>query len=252
VFVGVSDSAFHTTADPAWRSAGVSRTDAERFDIYRFGYHGISVASVVKHLAVREGMVPRRVIVCHIGSGVSVTAVKNGRSLANSMGYTPASGIMMSSRMSDVSADVVAALMVRKGLTKKDIFSYIYGEGGFYGAAGVKDLRLVLDRAEKNDKAAIEALERFAREIKNYIAMYAMLMDGVDIIVLTATAAERNPAVRQLLVGQLPLLDSCVHEARNEALVNHEGYIHTDSSCTKILVLKTDELHEMYRVVSRF
>lgn len=252
IFVGVSDSAFHVTSDPVLRGTGVPHTDAERFDLYRFGYHGISVASVTKHLAVREGMVPRRVIVCHVGSGVSVTAVKNGRSVANSMGYTPASGVMMSSRLSDVSADVLAALMVRKSLSKKDVLRYLYEEGSFAGAVGVRDLRLVLDRAEKNDVAAKEALARFARQVKNHIAMYAMLMDGVDIIVLTATAAERNPTIRHLLVGELPLLHTWIHEARNEALLNNEGYIQTDDSQVKILVLKTDELAEMCRVVDRF
>lgn len=251
-FIGISDSAFHKTIEGTERKYSLLREDAERYDIQKYGYHGISVSSIVKHLHVKEGSVPEKMVVIHVGSGVSVSAISSGKSIANSMGYSPVSGIMMSSRAGDLSADVLAALVVRKGLNSKNIFEYLYEQGGFKGLAGVKDLRLVLDRAEKNEKGAQEALAMFARQVKDYIARYAMLMDGLDLIVLTATAAERNPVVRSLLVGHLPLFHTYIHDERNEALLSSEGYIHTDDSGTKILVLHTDELGEMYRITTSF
>lgn len=250
--VGVSDSAFHITADPVERATSLPREDVERFDLRRFGYHGISVASIVKHIEARDGGVPERMVVCHIGSGVSITAVKGGKSVANSMGNSPASGVMMSSRMGDVPAGMLAAAITRKGLKGNAIYDYLFNEGGFMGVTGVRDMRLVLDRAAKQDKDAEFALSMFANQIKSYIARYAMLMGGLDTIVLTATAAERNPAVRSLVVGHLPLFHTYVHDDRNEALLNSEGYIQTDDSDVKILVLKTDELGEMYRILMTF
>lgn len=248
--VGVSDSAFHTTAKDTQKLAGLPRVDAERYDIHRFGYHGISVGSVVKHVEAKEGKLPQRMVVCHIGSGVSVSGVENGKSVGNSMGFTPVSGVLMSSRAGDMSADVLAALVVHKGLRKGNIFSYLYNEGGFKGLAGVKDLRLVLDRADKGDEDANQALTLLGEEVRSYIAHFAMLMGGLDVIVLTATAAERNPVVRSLLVGQLPLFDTFIHNDHNESLMNCEGYIHTEDSQVRILVLKTDELGEMYRITT--
>lgn len=250
--IGVSDSAFHSTADKAILATSIPFEDAEQFDLHRFGYHGISVASIVKHLVQKEGDVPERLVVCHIGSGVSVTGVQAGKSIGNSMGYSPASGVMMGSRMGDVPADLLAAAIVRKGLKGNAIFEYLFNEGGFKGVAGVKDLRLVLDRAEKNDMDAIQALQMFAHQVKSLIASFAMHMGGLDMIVLTATAAERNPVVRSLLVGELLALRTVLDETKNEALINSEGYIQTDDSDVKILVLKTDELGEMYRIVSQF
>ena len=247
--IGLSDSAFHQTADPTQKLTGVPKEDAARFDIRRFGYHGLSVASVIRQLVRKEGSVPDNVIVCHIGSGVSVTGIKSGQSVGNSMGYTPVSGIMMSSRMADLSGDELAGLIVRKGLKKSELFTYLYNEGGFRGFTGLKDMRLVLDEADKHNQAAHEALLLFSREVKDQIARFAMRMGDINLIVLTGTAAQRNAFVRSLVVGQLPLFHTFVHNDRNEALMNNEGYIHTDDSAVKLLVLKTDEMGEMYRLM---
>lgn len=250
-FVGISDSAFHHPGDAIAKMVSMPKADVDRFDIRRFGYHGISVASVVKRLEAKDKVVPYRLIVCHIGSGVSVTAVHDGKSVATTMGYTPVSGLMMSSRMGDVPADMLAALIIRKGLSGEAIFNYLYNEGGFRGLAGVRDLRLVLDRASKGDMDAKDALSLWGRQVRGAIGSLAMQMGGVDTIVLTGTAAERNPAVRTLLVGEMQLLRTYIHEERNEALINSEGYIQTDDSETKIVVIKTDELGEMNRIVSK-
>lgn len=250
--IGVSDSAFHVTASETQKATSLPPADAATYDMYRFGYHGLSVASVVRHVTVKEGSVPPRMVVCHVGSGVSVTGVHHGKSIGNSMGYTPTSGVMMSSRMGDLPADMLAGLMVRKGLNKADVFNYLYNEGGFKSLTGVRDLRLVLDRADKHDHAAQFALQLFAEEVRAQIAKYAMFLGGLDMIVLTATAVERNPVVRSLLVGELPLLNTYIHNDRNDLLMSKEGYIQSDESAVKILVLKTDELGEMYRVVTGF
>ena len=102
--VAISDSAFHSTLPTKARSYSIDRSDAEAYDIYRFGYHGLSVASIVRRVHPVTGDNPKRLIVCHVGGGVSVTAVKEGKSIETTMGYSPASGLPMGSRAGDIDA----------------------------------------------------------------------------------------------------------------------------------------------------
>lgn len=250
--VGVSDTAFHVTIPEHVSAISIDHNDAERFDIKRFGYHGLSFASIAYRLTEIFGEVPKRTIVCHVGGGVSVAALVDGKSVATSMGYTPASGMIMGSRGGDVTAGVIATLMQKKKMKVSELYDYLYKESGFQGVAGVRDMRLVLERASQKDEQAQLALDMFVHQVHAWIASHAVQMGGVDAVVLTATASERNPQVRSLLMSNLELLGVHLDQQKNEDCINCEGIISTDDSSAKIAVIKTDESGEIVRTAESF
>lgn len=245
--IAVSDSAFHTTIPDYVSTISIAKADAQAYDIKRFGYHGLSFASLTRRLQSTFQELPSRVIMCHIGGGVSVAAVHNGKSVATSMGYTPASGMIMGSRGGDVTAGVLATLIQKKKLAGEELYEYLFNESGFQGVAGVRDLRLVLDRAAQKDPDAVLAVQMFVHQIHGLIASYAVQMGGVDAIVLTATAAERNPLVRSLILSGLEMLGVQIDTEKNDACIGCEGEIGAQDSAVRIAVLKTDEMGEIAR-----
>ena len=242
---GISDSAFHSTVPAHISTISIPKADALKYDIRRFGYHGVSLASISRRLEEQFGKIPERTIVCHIGGGVSIAALKDGQSISTSMGYSPVSGSIMGSRGGDITAGVVAALTVFKRLRGKELYDYLYKESGFKGVAGVSDLRLVLERRASGDPDAILAMDMFIHEVHSWIGAHATLLGGVDAIVLTATAAERSSVVRNLLLSGLELFGIALDAEKNESLVGSTGCIHVDGSAVQIAVMKTDEMGEM-------
>ena len=247
IVYGISDSVFHTTIPKHVRTVSIAKADAEKYDIKRFGYHGLSFASVAGRLQEKFGIVPSRTIVCHIGGGVSIAALKDGKSVSTSMGYSPVSGLLMGSRGGDIAAGVVAALTVFKRLRGKKLYEYLYKESGFKGVAGVSDLRVLLERKALCDEDAKLAVDMFVHQMQSWIGRHATQMGGVDAIVLTATASVRNPNIRKLLLSNLSLFDVELDEEKNDSLIGKEGFIHKEGSAVKVLVLKTDEMGEIER-----
>lgn len=248
VVVGVSDTAFHQTIPEHISSISIDRTDAKAYDIKRFGYHGLSFASVTRRLDEVFDTVPSRVIICHIGGGISIAAVQDGKSVATSMGYTPASGMIMGSRGGDITAGVLATLLQKKKLQGKDLYTYLYEQSGFQGVAGVRDLRLVLERAAQQDYDAKLAVDMFVHQAHAWIASHVVQMGGVDAVILTATAAERNPHVRALLMHGLEVFGIQLDTEKNDACIGCEGEIGSTESVVRLVVLKTDEMGEIVQI----
>lgn len=252
LLIGVSDSAFHTTIPTHVRTVSISHADAQEFDIQRFGYHGLSFSSVAQKLEKQFGAVPKRVIVCHIGGGISVGALKDGASIATSMGYSPASGMLMGSRGGDIEADVLAALTIKKRLKGNRLYEYLYKESGFQGVSGIRDLRLVVERAVSGDADARLALDMFVYQIQSWIASHATLLGGVDAVVMTATASVRNPYVRSIVLSKLSLFGIELDADKNDALIGKEGVIHKEGSSVQVAVMKTSEMDQIEQVSATF
>ena len=240
--VGVSDSAFHSTMPEYARRYSIPEKDAEAYDVYRFGYHGISVSSVVREAGELLGGIPERTVVCHVGSGVSVTALRGGKSIDTTMGFAPGDGLVMGTRAGDVSTGALLYLMKVKGMDAVEAEEYVNGEGGFKGLLGQNDLRIVLDRVARGDASARVAIEIFTYHVKKSIGAFAAALGGLDLIVLTATAAERNPTVRALVAGGLEHLGVVLDYRENEALAGRPGTITTEESRAKGLVIHTAEM----------
>lgn len=243
-----SDSAFHATMPTFTRSYSMPPSDAREYDIYRFGYHGLSVASVVRrHLAV-IGVDPTQLIVCHIGSGVSVTAVNNGHSVDTTMGYAPGSGLVMATRAGDLDAGALLALMNRKNMRPLDAQNYLQISGGLQALCGVADLRLVLEHAAQGDQSARLALDMYGYHCAKSVAAMTVVLSGITSLVFTATAGERSSVLRSVICEKLRHLGVELDASKNEQLVSKDGVISTPESAVTVAVIRTDEMGEMYAV----
>lgn len=250
--IAASDSAFHADMPSAARNYSIKASDAADHDIYRFGFHGLSVASIVRRIHAVIGQDPERMIVCHIGSGVSVTAVKNGKSVETSMGFAPATGLPMSSRAGDIDSAALLELMRVKNFNVPEAKMYVATNGGLIGVAGESDIRGLLDRRSQKDPTATEALDMFAYRLQKEIAAQTVALDGLDVLVLTATASVRSAELRRLIVGGLAHLGVQLSEDRNDLLVGKDGVLSVRNSAVKVVVMRTDEMREMAQVGDQF
>lgn len=252
VAYGISDSAFHASMPSYRRRIGLPQKDTDAYDINRFGYHGLSMSSLVRRGGSFFGVAPDRLIVCHIGGGISVTAIHYEESVDTSMGYSPSSGVMMGSRVGMFDADALVALMTKKDIRDiEKMPEYLNKESGFKGLTGFSDLRLVLNQFTEGDEAALEAMQMFRYQLQRQIGGHYAVLGGLDAVILTGTAAVRNPFLRRYLLEGLGSLGILLDEERNESLIGKEGMIHSDRSDVSVAVMNNDEMGEIARQVSQ-
>ncbi len=247
--VAASDSAFHNTMPKVASKYSIPIFDQEEFEIQRYGYHGLSVSSVVNRLRTFLSYDYSRVIVCHIGSGVSVTAVKDGLSVDTSMGFAPGSGLVMASRAGDLETGALLELIRMKSLSLHEAHHYIQHQGGLNALAGESDIRHLLERVARKDEQAEHALSHFVYNIRKKIGSMIAVLGGVDVIVYTATAGERSPVLRSHILSPLSDLGILLDQERNESAVKSEMIISSNDSNVKVVVVPTDELGEIDRIV---
>lgn len=249
-FVAASDSAFHATM-PAWaKTYSIPEHEAAEHDVYRFGYHGLSVAGTLRQLAKFPQVSNNRVIVCHVGSGVSVTAVQNGQSIDTTMGYAPGSGLIMGSRAGDVDAGALLAIMEGRRFKVADAQTYLQTKGGLTGIAGESDLRFLLEARAKGDPKATRAIESFTYAIRKAVGSYVAALGGLDTLVFTATAGERSPALRALITDPLSSLGIILDEEKNNALISRSGIVSAQNSPATVVVIKSEEAAEILAVAT--
>ncbi len=245
---GVSDGAFHTTLAKEAKYYAIADDVAKELNIQRFGYHGISMQSVLRKLSIALGKIPSNIIVCHLGSGSSITAVKDGKSFDTSMGFTPLEGVVMSTRVGDVDAGALIYLMKAKNFSPDQLNEFLNKKCGLLGLSGKSDdIRELIKLEEKGDKQAKLALDLWAYRVKKYIGSYIMALGGLDVLVFTATVGERSWIMRQRILGGLENLGFAIDDVKNKKITetNSEGEIQKDGSQIKIMVVKTDEMEEI-------
>lgn len=250
--IAVSDSAFHSTIPEHARMYSISINDAKEHDIFRFGYHGLSVGSLREGIELQLGNIPPCVIVCHVGSGVSVTALKDGKSIDTSMGFSPVGGLMMGTRAGDLDIGALIYLMKVMDMSVDKAERYVNTTGGFLGITGSNDMRVVFDRMHKGDQKADVALKLFFYVLQKEIGASMTALGGLDALVLTATAAERNPLVRSMIVRGLEGLGILIDEKENDLCISRNGIISSADSAVKILVQKTNEMKEIAKIAENF
>lgn len=246
--VGVSDSAFHATKpDYAW-NYGISLEDADRFEIKRFGYHGLSVASVVRELEKAEKL-PPKLIVCHLGSGASVTAVHNGKSMDTTMGYSPLEGVVMSTRSGNIDHTAAHALKDAFGFDDVALDNYLNNHSGLLGLGGSSDIRELLRRETGGDDKARLALATYILSVQKAIGQMTAVLNGADALVFTGTVGERSATVRQRIIEGLHYLDFIVDEHTNKECQGPEklAVISRLAHSRPVLVAPTREAAEIAR-----
>ncbi len=240
-----SDSAFHCTLPQYARTYSVEPALAAELDLYRFGYHGLSVASVVRRHHAVVGYDPTRAVICHIGSGVSVTAVADGKSVATTMGYAPGTGLPMASRAGDLDGSALLALMRTRSWRPLDAETYLSTHGGLRALSGTPDLRLVIEAAARCEHAAVHALDHYVHHLAAAIAAAVVSLGGIDSLIFTATAGERSSFLRARIVAKLGFLGVHIDEAKNEQAHSKDAIISGHGSQVKVAIVRTDEMGEM-------
>lgn len=253
--IGVSDSAFHVTIPERARLYALPIEDSTALGIYRYGYHGISLRSALEALERLMGAVPERVIVCHLGSGASVTAIQHGASIDTSMGFTPLEGLVMATRVGDIDAGALIHLGKTKGLSYDELDEYCNHACGLRGLSGGSEggVRELLEREAAGDAAAVRALDLFSYRIKKYIGAYYAALGGCDALVFTGTTGERAPRIRARVCEGLAAFGIVVDDAKNRALTGDaDGHIEHDNALVNISVVCADEMRQIAKEAMMF
>jgi acetate kinase len=245
--VGVSDSAFHSTKpDFAW-TYGLPIADADRLDIKRFGYHGISAASVINSLK-SAGKLPYKVIICHLGSGASITAVLHGQSRDTSMGYSPLEGLIMATRSGTIDWTAARVLKDSLGLDDAGLEEYLNRKSGLLGLSGSSsDIRELLKKELEGDHYAGLALRAYVFSVQKFIGQMAAALGGVDLLAFIGTVGERSPLIRERVVKPLHYLDLTLDADTNEQCVapDNPACISRLAQSKPIFVVPADEEKEI-------
>ncbi len=246
--VVVFDTAFHSTIpDYAYRYA-IEKVAYTKWGIRKYGFHGTSHRYVASRLADLMGK-KGKFIICHIGNGASVSAVKNGKCIDTSMGYTPLEGLVMGSRSGDIDPTVVQRLMKEKKMTIDETITYLNKKCGLLGVSGVsEDIRDVDEIAYSNEESEKAndcrlALNMATYRLKKYIGAYAAALGGVDAIAFTAGIGENDNEYREAVLTGLEYLGVQLDKNRNGKNFKRgeEQLISKKSSPVKVFVIPTNE-----------
>ncbi len=243
----IFDTSFHQSIPEIHQHYALPPELLKKYEIKRYGFHGISCSSILQQLR-KVHRAKRKTIICHLGSGCSVTALKNGKSFATSMGYTPLEGLIMGTRVGDLDPGIVLALS-KKGIKREKLEKILQEESGLKALAGTSDMREILLKAKKGNRKAITAFHLFCVRAAEYIARYALLMDGVDQIVFSGGIGENSPEVRQHICDHLKLLGIRISQRKN-ASRGARKQLQELRSRAEIYWMHADEAAEMNRMIS--
>ena len=241
--VGVFDTAFHQTMPPKAYLYGIPHQYYQEHKVRRYGFHGTShnyVSQRVHHLAELDPD-NSRVIVCHLGNGASVTAVKNGKSVDTSMGLTPLEGLIMGTRSGDLDPGVIEYIAKKEHMTLEEVLKVLNKESGVLGLSGVSsDFRDLTEAMEQGNEQAAVAVEAFCYRVAKHIGAYTAALNGVDAIVFTAGIGENAAHIRSMICDYLGFLGITIDEEKN-AVRGKETEISTPDSKVSVFVIPTNE-----------
>lgn len=241
--VAVFDTAFHQTMPDKAYIYGLPYEYYVNYKIRKYGFHGTSHSFVSKRLAELIGKKPEdcNVIVCHLGNGSSITAVKGGKSVDTTMGLTPLAGLPMGTRTGDIDPAIIEFIAGKEDKTVEEINQILNKKSGMLGLSGVSSDFRDLDKgiSEGNDRCRL-AVDVFAYHVKKFIGSYAAAMGGVDAIAFTAGVGENNPYVRKLATEGLEFMGIKLDEKANETR-GEEMKISTEDSKVSVWIVPTNE-----------
>lgn len=242
--MGVFDTAFHQTIPEEAYLYGIPYEYYQKYKIRKYGFHGTSHKYVSQRAAamlkLTEGK--SRIITCHLGNGSSIAAVKNGKSIDTSMGFTPLEGIVMGTRPGDLDPSIICYLMEKENWGIKEINNMLNKKCGVLGLSGVSsDFRDIEKSAvEDGNKRSQIALDRFAYAVKKYIGSYAAILNGADAIVFTAGLGENSASMRLKICEGLDYLGVKIDKDKNFTR-GVEADVSADDAATRVLVIPTNE-----------
>ena len=242
--VAVFDTAFHQTMPKKAYLYGLPYEYYDKYKVRRYGFHGTSHDFVSNRAAEilgkkREDL---NIVVCHLGNGASVSAVKEGKSVDTSMGLTPLEGLIMGTRSGDMDPAIITYLSEKENISAKDVIDICNKKSGMLGLSnGVSsDFRDLTAAEEAGNEYAKDALETYAYRVAKYIGSYAIGMQGLDVVVFTAGVGENNFALRAKICQYLSIFDTKIDDVKNNVR-GEEAIVSTEDSKVKVMVIPTNE-----------
>ena len=242
--IAVFDTAFHQSMEAEDYVFPIPYEYTEKYDCRRYGAHGTShnFIAIEGEKYVKDTK-DKRIISCHLGSGASLCAIKNGKCVATSMGLTPLGGIMMGTRSGDIDPSVYYYLCDETKLPYDEVYDILNKKSGFLGVSGISnDTRDVEEAARKGDARAQLSIDLWARRVADFIGSYYVRLGGADLIVFTAGVGENAPKFREEVLKRIEeSLALKIDYEKNNELHGSEGLISKEGSAIKVAVIPTDE-----------
>lgn len=248
--IAVSDSAFHKNMPAENHLYSIPIEDSRKLGIYRFGYHGISIQSITCQLKDMLGKMPSRVVICHLGGGASISAVKDGTSINNTMGFTPLEGLTMATRVGDIDPGLVIYLSEKLKMNHRQLEQYFNNRCGLLGLSGKSDdIRELLANEKEGDNDSSLALKVYVARVKENIAKMAASLGGVDVLVFAGTVGERSYVLRRRICEGLEFMGIKLDESKNDLNEGDNLDIGSSDAKAKVMIIKTDEMEEIVKEV---
>jgi acetate kinase len=239
--VAVFDTAFHQSIPEVAYKYAIPNEFLTKKHIRLYGFHGTSHKYVSEKAIAFLGKKESKIITIHLGNGCSITAVKNGKSIDHSLGFSPVSGLIMGTRSGDIDPAIIFYLADKYGYALSDINTFLQKKSGMLGLTGYSDLREIESEAAKGNKDCILALQMNAYRIKKYIGSYTAILNGLDAIVFTAGIGENSSYMRRLICEDLDFLGIQLDIEKNNTRSKDIQAINNADSKAKILVIPTNE-----------
>ena len=241
--VGVFDTAFHQTIPEERYIYPIPYEYYEKYGIRKYGFHGTSHMFVSRRLAEIENrpVEDLKIVTCHLGQGSSICAVQGGKSVETSMGLTPLAGIPMVTRSGDIDPSVVTFIMKKEGKSAEEVENILNKKSGVQGISGLApDFRVIENESVAGNKRALIAMNNFKYSVAQYIARYAVAMNGIDAIVFTGGVGENQINIRKGICEQLTFMGVEIDVDRNNVR-SEEKLVSKDSSKVRVYVIPTNE-----------
>jgi len=243
--VVVFDTAFHQTMAPVAYMYALPYEYYKKYGIRRYGAHGTSHQFVSREGAEFVGLPIEnsRIITCHIGNGSSVTAIRNGKCIDTSMGFTPLEGMIMGTRCGTIDASIVPYIMKKEGLTPDQMTDLMNKKSGFLGLSGgiSSDCRDLIEKAEGGNELAKLVMDKMAHDITKLVGSFVAELGGLDLLIFTAGIAEHNPWLRKSVSESLSFMGVRIDDAANGSASGVNTLISAPDSTVKVAMIPTDE-----------
>ncbi|HCC69577.1 MAG TPA: acetate kinase, partial [Bacteroidales bacterium] len=242
--VAVFDTSFHQTMPDFAFMYAIPYEYYKKYRIRKYGFHGTSHKFVAKKAAgiLGEDLNSLKVITCHLGNGASVAAIRNGKSIDTSMGFTPVDGLIMGTRTGEIDPGVLIYIADKKHLNVQGVSNMINKKSGMMGITNLSsDMRDLEQAASSGNKRAILALEMYAYKVKKFIGAYAAALNGLDLLIFTGGIGENDFNIRQIICSEMEYLGIEFDMETNLGKKDQDLIISKPSSKVKVMTVTTDE-----------
>ncbi|MFH1290252.1 MAG: hypothetical protein ABIH92_02470, partial [Nanoarchaeota archaeon] len=241
------DTSFHLSMPKVSRTYAIPKSLSERFKIERYGFHGLAHESMYNELCkLKKVRKVDRVISCQLGSGVSLCAIKDGKSIETTMGFTPLEGVVMGTRSGSIDVAIVPFLSRKLRKSSDEVVNVFEKKSGLLGLCGASDMRIILERTKRGDKRARFALDVFVHSFKKHLGQMVAVLGGVDAVVLGGGISNSDVMRKRLFEG---LGGFGIKIGKRK--IGKETPVKISSGGIEVWALDGDEMKEMFELVKR-